>query len=170
MAEFARGAEKRILHGFLGRAQGVTDGSELQALIVLHLKNNAFARGQALHGYGDARLDFFADESALGVQRRALLALAFEEIGDALLVEAGIQFGSLIFGARLTAAQVVQANVGYDAVEPGVKAALEAERRTNSSKAARLPVCASATRARSSRWDKEITEARAASVLPERPL
>jgi len=127
MAEFARGAEKRILHGFLGRAESVTDGPELQALIVLHLKHNAFARGQALHGYGDARLDFLADESALGVQRRALLPLALEKIGDALLVEAGIQFGSLIFGARLTAAQVVQANVGDDAVEPGVKAALEAE-------------------------------------------
>jgi len=59
-------------------------------------------------------------------QRRALLALAFEEIGDALLVEAGIQFGSLIFGAPDGGAGV-QANVGDDAVEPGVKAALEAE-------------------------------------------
>src|SRR2546429_4115075 len=105
MAEFARGAEKRVLHGFLGGAQGVTDGPELQALIVLHLKNNSFARGQALHGNGDARLDFLADESALGVQRRALLALPLEKIGDALLVKAGIQFRSLIFGARLTAAQ-----------------------------------------------------------------
>src|SRR6266550_2614844 len=127
MAEFARGAEKRILYGFLGRAEGVTDSPELQALIVLHLKNNSFARGQALHGYGDARLDFLADESALGVQRRALLALALEKIGDALLVEAGILLGGLIFGARLSAAQMVQADVGDDAVEPGVEAALEAE-------------------------------------------
>src|SRR6267143_2243769 len=43
-------------------------------------------------------------------------------------------------------------------------------RRTNSSKAARLPVCASATSARSSRLGTELTEARAAWVLPERPL
>src|SRR6266550_7606137 len=127
MAEFARCAEERILHGFLGRAERVTNGSQLQALIVLHLKNDAFARRKTLHGSGDARLDFLADEGALGVQRRALLTLALEKVGDALLVKAGIQFRSLIFRARLAAAQMVQANVGYDAVEPGVKAALEAE-------------------------------------------
>src|SRR5216684_5001933 len=127
MAEFARGAEKRILYGFLGRAESVANGPELQTLIVLHLKNNAFARGQALHRQRNARLDFHPDKSALGIQRRALLALALEKIGDALLVKAGIHLGSLILGARLAAAQVVQANVGDDAVEPGVKAALKAE-------------------------------------------
>src|SRR5207302_5737571 len=42
-------------------------------------------------------------------------------------MNSGIQLGRLVFGARLSAAQVVQANVGDDAVEPGIKAALEAE-------------------------------------------
>src|SRR5437762_7153720 len=87
MAEFARCAEERILHGFLGRAERVTNGSKLQALIVLHLKNDAFARRKTLHGNGDARLDFLADEGALGVQRGALLTLALEKVGDALLVK-----------------------------------------------------------------------------------
>jgi hypothetical protein len=67
MAEFARGAEKRILHGFLGRAEGVTNGSQLQALIVLHLKHYPFTWGQAFHGYGDARLDFLTDKRSFRV-------------------------------------------------------------------------------------------------------
>src|SRR6266576_1901332 len=86
MAEFARGAEKRVLHGFLGRAKGVPNRTELQALIVLHLKNNPFTRRQPLHRRGDARFDFLADESTFGVQRGAVFALALEEISDALLV------------------------------------------------------------------------------------
>src|SRR5216684_4216288 len=127
MAEFARGAEKRIFHGFFRRAENVADGPQLQALIVLHFKNNAFARRQALHRRGDARLDFLADKRALRVLRRAMLALALEEIGNAFFVEARIQLGWLVFGARLAAAQVIQADVGDDAVEPGIEAALEAE-------------------------------------------
>src|SRR5260370_27432999 len=50
-----------------------------------------------------------------------------EEIGDAFLVVGGIQFRRLIFRTRLAAPQVVEAYVGDDAVEPGVKAALEAK-------------------------------------------
>src|SRR5205807_860829 len=49
------------------------------------------------------------------------------EISDAFLVNSRIQLRRLVFGAGLAAAQVVQANVGNDAVEPGVKAALKAE-------------------------------------------
>src|SRR5262249_3306142 len=135
-----------------------------------------------------------------------MLALAFKKIGDAFFVPASDEFRRLIFRARLTAAKMVQANIGHDAVEPGVEAALEAEamkvavnleegflinvgassgrfirfrarrrtsrskRRTNSSKAARLPACASATKVRSSRLGKEVTETGAAFVLPEQPL
>src|SRR6266571_6005128 len=105
MAEFACGAEKRILHCFFRRPENVTDGPQLQALIVLHFKNNALARRQALHGAGEARFDFFSTESALGVERRALLPLALEKVGYALLVEARAQFRSLVFRARLAAAQ-----------------------------------------------------------------
>src|SRR5258708_19257182 len=114
-----------MLQGFLGGAKGVAYRSQLQALVVLHLKNNAFARRQALHRGGDARFDFLANEGALAIQRGPVLALAFEKIRDAFLVVRGIQFRRLIFRTRLSAAQVIQADVGDDAVEPGVKAALE---------------------------------------------
>ena len=56
-----------------------------------------------------------------------MLALALKEVGDTFFVMTGIQFRGLIFRARLAAAQVIQADVGDDAVEPSVKAALETE-------------------------------------------
>src|SRR5207248_5551279 len=86
MAEFARGAEKRILHGFLGGAEGVPDRPELQPLIVLHLKNNPFARREPLHRRGDPCFDLLADKCTFGIQRRAVLTLALEEISDAFFV------------------------------------------------------------------------------------
>src|SRR5207245_9986595 len=82
---------------------------------------------EPLHRRGDPRFDFLADKCAFGIQRRAVLTLALEEISDAFLVNSRIQLRRLVFGAGLAAAQVVQANVGNDAVEPGVKAALKAE-------------------------------------------
>src|SRR5438445_2454513 len=127
MAEFARGAEKRILHRFFRGTENVADSPQFQSLIMLHFKNNALARRQALHGGGETRFDFFSNEGPFRVQRGTLLTLALEEVRNALLVEARAQFRSLIFGTRLAASEVVQTNVGNDAVEPGVKAALEAE-------------------------------------------
>src|SRR6266566_504409 len=127
VAEFAGCAEKRIFHRFLGGAECVTDRAELQALIMLHFKNNALARREPLHRASNASLDLFAEEAALGVKRRAMLPLALKKVGNAFFGMAGIQFRGLVFGARLAAAQVVQADVGDDAIEPGVKAAFKAE-------------------------------------------
>ncbi len=56
-----------------------------------------------------------------------MFALALEKVGDSFLMDAGIQLRRLVFGPRLAAPQVVQANVGDDTVQPGIKAALEAE-------------------------------------------
>ena len=96
-------------------------------MIMLHFKNNALARRKPLHRASNASFDLFAEEAALGVKRRAMLPLALKKVGNAFFGMAGIQFRGLVFGASLAAAQVVEANVGDDAVEPGVKAALEAE-------------------------------------------
>ena len=40
---------------------------------------------------------------------------------------AELGFGRLIFGPRLAPPQLIEANVGDDAIEPGIKAALETE-------------------------------------------
>ena len=56
-----------------------------------------------------------------------MLALAFKKIGDAFFVAAGDEFRRLVLRARLPAAQMVEAYVRDNAVEPSVEAALEAE-------------------------------------------
>src|ERR1700726_24839 len=94
---------------------------------MLHLKNNALTRREQFHRDRDARLDFFAHQPPLGIERRAMLALALEKVGDAFFVMSGIHFWRLIFRPSLPAAQLIQAHVGDDAVEPGIKATLEAE-------------------------------------------
>jgi hypothetical protein len=71
---------------------------------VLHFKHDTFARRKALHRNGDTRLDLFPEEAALGVLRRTVLALALKEIGNAFLVVAGVELGSLVLGTRLAAA------------------------------------------------------------------
>ncbi len=56
-----------------------------------------------------------------------MFTLALEEIGNAFLLVAGVQFRRLVFGTCLAAAQVVQTNVGNDAIQPGIEAAFETE-------------------------------------------
>src|SRR5262249_32720267 len=88
---------------------------------------DAFARRQAFHGHSQPRLNFFSDQMALGIQSRTIFPLAFEEVRSPILILGRMQFRSLILGTSLAASQVVQADVGDDAVEPGVKTALKAE-------------------------------------------
>jgi hypothetical protein len=56
-----------------------------------------------------------------------MFPLAFEEIGNAIVVATGAGLRRLVFGTRLAASQVIEANVGYNAVKPRVEAALEAK-------------------------------------------
>src|SRR5580693_2604870 len=118
-------AEKRILHRFFRRAQRVADGSQFQSLIVLQFENHALARRKPFHGRSDASLNLFAKQLPLGIERRAVFALALKEIRDAFLMIPGVRFGRLIFWAGLTSSELIEADVGDDAVEPGVKAAFE---------------------------------------------
>src|SRR5713226_2334359 len=94
---------------------------------MLHFENNPLARGKPFHRCRDPRLNFFSDESAFGIERGTMFALAFEEIGDAFVVASAADLRCLVFGTRLAAAQLIEANISYDAVEPGVEAALEAK-------------------------------------------
>src|SRR5580700_11349651 len=79
-AQLPRRAEKRILHRFFRRAQRVADGSQFQSLIVLQFENHALARRKPFHGRSDASLNLFAKQLPLGIERRAVFALALKEI------------------------------------------------------------------------------------------
>ena len=56
-----------------------------------------------------------------------MFALPLEKVGDAFFAMVGSELGGLVFRPSLTPAEVIEANVGYDAVEPGVEAAFKAE-------------------------------------------
>jgi hypothetical protein len=94
---------------------------------VLQLEDDALARRKPLHRRRDPRLNFLPQKLPLGIERRAVFALPFEEIGDAFLMLRRVGFRRLILRTRLAAAQMIEAHVGDDAVEPGIKAALEAK-------------------------------------------
>lgn len=94
---------------------------------MLQLEDHALARGKSQHRCGDAVPDFFAQQGSFRVGIELLGRLAVEEIGVDAVGFSGCRFRGLILGAARAAAQVVQANVGHHAVEPSVKAALEAE-------------------------------------------
>jgi hypothetical protein len=83
---------------------------------MLHLENDALSRREQLHGDGQPRLDFLAEKPPLGIERRPVFALAFKKVGDALVVIRDVRFWRLIFRAGLAAAQLIEANVGNDAV------------------------------------------------------
>src|SRR5271165_5737785 len=94
---------------------------------MLHFKNDALARRQSFHRCRQPCLNLFPRKVPLGIERGTILPLAFEEVRAPILILRRVQFRSLILRSCLAAAQVIQAYVGYDAVEPGVKAALETE-------------------------------------------
>src|ERR1700686_4459417 len=79
-AQLAGGPEQRVLHRFFGGAQSIANGPQLQSLVMLHLKHHTLPRRKQFHRRGNARLDFFSEELPFGIERRAVLALAFKEI------------------------------------------------------------------------------------------
>src|SRR6266852_7221326 len=94
---------------------------------MLHLENNAFARRKPLHRRRNPRLNLFPKQPPFRIECRAVLALPLEKVGDPFIRMSGIAFWRLIFRPRLPPPQMVQANIGDDAIQPGVKAAFKAE-------------------------------------------
>src|SRR5712664_3896341 len=94
---------------------------------MLHLKNDTLARRQPLHRRRNPRLNFFPEQPPLRVQRRSMLPLPLEKVGNPFIRVAAVRLRSLIFRARLPPPQMIQANVCDNAVQPRVETALEAE-------------------------------------------
>src|SRR5271156_5293640 len=94
---------------------------------MLHLKYHAFARRQLLHRCGDLDTKLFAHQAALGILRWATLLLPFKKIRSPVIMVSGISLRSLIFRTRLPPSQMIEANIGDDAVQPGIKAAFKAK-------------------------------------------
>lgn len=123
-AHFLRGAEEAVLGGFLGGAEGFADGAEAEPLVVAHFEDHAFARRQIGEGPIDAGTQFAGKQPALRV---VVGALFFDGLEQVIFATGGFRHWRLFF-ADLPFAEVVQADVGDDPVEPGGKTAIEAER------------------------------------------
>src|ERR1700722_7956649 len=95
---------------------------------MLHLENHAFARRQPFERGGNPAADFHALHTALRIGRRFGVLLAVKEIGGwrvAILV--GRKFRGLIFRAAAPAAQMIEADIGYDSLGSGIEGALQTE-------------------------------------------
>src|SRR5260370_21490767 len=82
----ARGAEKRILHRFLGCAQRVADSTQPHSLVVPHLKNHPFARRARLERSFHFAANFLAQDLALPIRVRPGFSLVIKEIAVASLL------------------------------------------------------------------------------------
>ena len=98
---------------------------------MLHLEDHAFARGERLERSFNFVPDFEAEEMPLGVRLAAAgRLLPIEEVRrTALAGGVGMDDRSLVFGMAATSAQMVEADVGDNAVDPGVKGAIKTEAR-----------------------------------------
>lgn len=88
-----------------------------------HFEDHAFAGSEIGDGAVDAGAEFASEKAALRIVVGALFGDGFEEV---VFPAGGFGDGRFLF-ADFTLTEVVEADVGDDAVEPGGKAAVEAE-------------------------------------------
>src|SRR5712692_10651323 len=93
---------------------------------MLHFKDHALTRREPLERRGDVPADFLTYQVALRIGSDPVFPLPVEEVGRPRLT-AGDDLRCLVFGAAVAPAHVVEAYIGDDAIDPGIKAALEAE-------------------------------------------
>src|ERR1035437_5975134 len=97
---------------------------------MLHFKYHALARRQQFEGGRNPPADFESHQAAFRIGRRSLVLLAIEEInGRAVATQVGRVFGRLIFRPAAAAAEMIEADIGYDAAHPRIKTTLETEPR-----------------------------------------
>src|SRR2546422_11498346 len=93
---------------------------------MLHFKDHALARREPLKRGGDVPADFLTHQVALRVGSDPAFPLPVKEVGRPRLT-AGDNLRRLVFRAAVAPAHVVEAHIRDDAIDPGIKAALEAE-------------------------------------------
>ena len=122
--QFLSAAEQRVLRRFFCRIQNLANGAQLQSLIMLHLEHHALARCQLGQGFGNARSQLTPHQVALGTCARSHVGNLIQHVVGATV---GVGRDARIFLAHLPLAQQIEAQIGHDAINPGVERALEAE-------------------------------------------
>src|SRR5213078_3177685 len=116
--------EQRVLGGFFGRVQHFTNSPQLESLIMLQLKHHAFARGQPIERLRNSAAQLPSHEIALGIGSAATVGHLREKV---ILFAFGIRRYRSVFFAYLLLANVIEAQVRNNPINPGVKRALEPE-------------------------------------------
>src|SRR6266436_1571826 len=122
--QLLRGPEERILRGLFGRVQNLAHGAQLQPVVVLQLEHHPFTRGQLVERAGYAFAELPAHEVALRVSSRASIGHLVE---DGVFFAGGVGGHGSVFLPDLSLAEVIETEIGDDAVNPGVERALEAK-------------------------------------------
>lgn len=93
-------------------------------MVVAQLENHSLPRGEIGEGTMDAFAEFPGEEAALRVVVRTILLSGFQEIE---LSGGGLDDGR-IFLSHFSLPEVIEADIRYDAVQPGGEIAVESER------------------------------------------
>ena len=104
--------------------QNLSHGSQLQAVIVLQLKNHALARRQFLQRSRNPRAQLAPHQIALWIRARAPVCHLIEQV---VLAAVGVFCDRRVFFAHGPFAQVIETQVRHDPVNPCVEGTLEPE-------------------------------------------
>src|SRR5512146_136044 len=91
---------------------------------MLHLENHALSRSQSCQRPRDPRSQLAPHQVPLRTRSRPVVR---DLVDDAVLFTGGVGYDGRIFLAHLALAEMIEAEVGDDPVDPGVERTLEAE-------------------------------------------
>ena len=126
-AQLVGGAEKRVFHRVLRSAQDGGHGLQLETLVMSQFEYHALAGRELVERPQNALAQLAIQGSTFRTGARPLVGGAIQNRLLPLLVVAGIRLAISIAVVQLLAAQVIAAQVGDDALDPGIERALEAE-------------------------------------------
>ena len=120
--QFLRGSEQTILDRPLRRFEDLAYGSQLQALEMLQFKDHALAWGQRLQSAQNVCSQFSAQQLLLGIVGWSVVRDSVQQV---VLIALDVQIYRAIFSTASISPQMIQAEVGDNAVDPGREGALE---------------------------------------------
>src|ERR1700751_48369 len=119
-----RGAEERVLRGLFRRMQNLAYCTQLQTVVMLQFENHPLARRQLLERTIDAIAQLTTHQLLLGIRAAAPI---WHLVKEAVFFSGAIRRYRSVFFPNLFFTEMIEAEVGNDAVDPSVEGALESE-------------------------------------------
>src|SRR5260370_8823619 len=122
--QFLRCPEQSVLRRLFGRVQHFPDRPQLQSVVMLQLENHALARRQLFEGPPYSSTQFPPHQVPLGIRPAAPVRHLCQYVE---LLAFGIHSHRRVFFTHLFPANLVEAQIGDNPVDPLVKPASEAK-------------------------------------------